>query len=309
MRSPQVTPTSAASRQSGRARPLLYDAPWLGLVAFFAIIVWKMVSHTLSQLISAAFPGDSVFVAGACIGVVGAVVVWRGMKCEEHAATCLGWLGGVLIWNGWFENSFDFFAEAMHVSNIVADSGPKRTLPPNLQVIQAGVLVVLPMFYLIVMANKDTRCRLALWMRRNLRLLAGTPTHAYRPVYARITALEVIFVNWFMYILNVSIHDPRIIGTGQPLHYVAIGCFVVWAAYMAIFGCTRIREAPLAIRYAIGAAAPAWSAIENASSLKLFKEIWLHPFDYSVEMTLIALVFIAVATVLVRAPAPSLRTA
>jgi hypothetical protein len=170
-------------------------------------------------------------------------------------------------------------------------------------VLQSTAVPALTVLYLILIANKDTRCRAALWIRRTLGMDPGTPTARLHPSYARITALEVIFVNWFMYLINITLNDSRVFGIGHPMQYVTLVAFVVWTAWIVTWRLTTIRDMPLAVRYAIGVAGPAWSAVEIASRMRLYTEIWIYPLTYPVAMLAVTATFVLAAIVILRSPA------
>lgn len=272
----------------------LYQPPFLGLIAFAGVILWKPVAHSISVLLDNTLPGASGYLAGGLIGLTGAVIVWKGLRRDEHAATCMGFLGGVMIWLGWFEYAFKFFADYMEVRPLINEAG-RQAISPNLLVLQSTAIPVLTLLFLILIANRETRCRLAMWLRRNLGLQAGVPTPRYRRNYARITALEVIFINWFMYLINITLNDVRIFGTGHPAQFVVFVAFIIWVGYLLIFKLPGIRAMPLAIRYAIGVGGPAWSAVEIASRLDLYTEIWIYPLRYPISMIAITGIFVLTA--------------
>ncbi len=278
----------------------IYARPYLGLLAFAGVILWKPVAHSISVLLSTGFPGDAGYVVGSLIGLVGATIIWKGLRRNELTATCLGFIGGALIWVGWFEYAFDFFAETLHVAPLMYEG--KQAISPNLLVLQSTAIPVLALLYLLLIANKDTQCRLALWLRKNLHLKAETATPGYKRSYARITALEVIFINWFMYLINITLNDSRVFGTEHPAQYVVFVAFIAWAGYLLILKVPKLREMPLAIRYSIGVAGPAWSAIEIASRLELYKEIWIYPFQFPVSMVAITAVFLSIAAAIFVTP-------
>jgi hypothetical protein len=99
-----------------------YRAPWLGVLAFAGVLLWKPVAHSMSVLLEQNFPGNAGYLAGGLIGLLGAVLVWKGLRQQEHMATCLGFLGGVLIWRGWMESALRLYAEEVGVLTLV-DSG------------------------------------------------------------------------------------------------------------------------------------------------------------------------------------------
>jgi hypothetical protein len=82
------------------------------------------------------------------LGIIGAVIVWRGLKKSEVPATWMGVLGASLIWIGWFEFSFGYFAnlyavppyevDAMY-SAILSANMLQATLPPAFAIFLLGL--------------------------------------------------------------------------------------------------------------------------------------------------------------------------
>jgi hypothetical protein len=276
-----------------------FRAPWVGLLGFVTVLMWKPVAHTIAVLLHRHFPGDAGYVAGGVIGLVGALLVWSGIRREEHVGTCFGLAGGLLIWIGWMEYSFVFFAETMRVPWLT-DAAGNRTLPPQFLVLESTAVGVLLTLYLILIASKETGCRAALWLRKVLRLKPGTPGPGYRPTYARITALEVIFVNWFMYLVIIGLIDSRLFGREHPIQYVAFGVFALWAGYCIVARMPKIPSLPFALRYGVGVVGPAWTAIEIGSYKDFWAEIWVEPSRYPVSVTAITLGFAALAALVYR---------
>ncbi|MCU0761015.1 MAG: hypothetical protein MUF07_17695 [Steroidobacteraceae bacterium] len=283
-------------------------APWLGPLAFVTVLLWKPLAHTLAVLLHRHLPGSAGYLAGFAIGLAGAMLVWRGLRREEHAATCLGLAGGLLIWIGWMEYAFVYFAETMRIPWVTLPDGTPA-LPPQFVLMQGTTVPVLLILYLTLVANRDTGCRAALWLRRRLHLNPGAPSPAQRPAYARITALEVIFVNWFMYLVLVTLNDPRVFGRTHPIQYAAFATFVLWAGYCLVARMPRITALPLALRYGVGVVGPAWAAIEIGSYKGFWTEVWIKPAQYPVTVTAIALSFAALAALVYRQPATSQQAA
>jgi hypothetical protein len=283
-----------------------FRTPWLGPLAFLTVLMWKPVAHTLAVLLHRQLPGNAGYAAGFAIGLAGAILIWRGLRRDEHDATCLGLAGGLLVWIGWMEYAFAWFAESMRIPWVtLADGTP--ALPPQFVLMQGTTVPVLLVLYLMLVANRDTGCRAALWLRRRLHLDPGAPTPgtSHRPSAARITALEVIFVNWFMYLVLVTLNDPRLFGRAHPIQYAAFALFVAWAGYCVVARMPRIESLPLALRYGVGVVGPAWAAIEIGSYKGFWTEVWIKPAQYPATVTAITLAFAALAALVYRRPASS----
>ena len=276
----------------------LFRPPLLGLMAFVTVYLWKPVAHSLSVLHGTYFPGTAELWSGAIIGLAGWTLVWRGFGKDDLTATMLGFFGGGLLWLGWFETGFDFFA---HYQNVppVGENG-MTILTPNLLIMQA-TFVPLIAILIFLGANKDTRCRMFKWFHRNARLKPEAPTVGYRRQYSRITALEMVTVSWFFYVLNIMIYDPRFLGPMHPVTLSIYGIFIVWAIYL-IYKLSKEREMAFSIRYAIPTVGVAWLPTEMSTHMGLYKEVWIYPTEYVVTNLMIAAALIAGVVAILNVP-------
>ncbi|MCB2108250.1 MAG: hypothetical protein KDE14_11145, partial [Rhodobacteraceae bacterium] len=158
----------------------------------------------------------------------------------------------------------------------------------ELQIIQASVIPFLVLMIFLTI-NKETRCTMMLWIRRQLKLDAGRAVTGKERNFAAITALEAVATTWACYIITIMIVDPRIVGNpmsmAAQLPYVAI---FAWGMYL-IWRLVKQKYMAPALRYAIGAGNVNWIWVEAGSRAKMYPEIWIKPLQYPVEMTLIAL--------------------
>ena len=253
--------------------------PYLGLLIFATIILYKPIAHTLLVLQHYVFTGDSKYAVGLLVGLFGFWLVGKGLRRDELSATAMGYMGGALIWMGWFEHSFEFFGEALGVDPVMADG--QVYLTPNLALMEATAVPFIAMMILFG-ANRETRCRLLMWFHRNLRTAPPKPTQGYKRNYAWVTAWETIFVTWAFYIMIVMLYDPRLAGIDHPVTYIAFGAYLIWGTYL-LLRLVKYNEPAAAIRYAIPTTNAFWITIEMASHWKWFPEIWVKPLQYPVS--------------------------
>ena len=126
---------------------------------------------------------------------------------------------------------------------------------------------------------------------KNLKLKPETPTVAYKRQYSRITAIEIICINWFFYMVILLLFDTRLLGPTHAVSYAAFPVFIVWGLYL-VAKISREREPAFAIRYAIPTVGVLWLPIEMASAWGLYTEVWIRPLEYSVTMSFMVLAFI-----------------
>ena len=130
------------------------------------------------------------------------------------------------------------------------------------------------------------------WFQRNLKLKPETPTVAYKRQYSRITAIEIICINWFFYMVILLLFDTRLLGPSHWVTQATFPIFIIWGLYL-VTKLSRETEPAFAIRYAIPTVGVLWLPTEMASAWGLYTEVWIRPLEYGVTMSLVTLVFIA----------------
>ena len=265
---------------SGGILRRIHSPPLLGLTALGITLFWKPVAHALTVTLHALFTGSVQYLVAALIGLGGFALVWQGFKRDELTATCMGYMGGAFIWIGWFEYAFDFFGEFLEVPPLMQDGNVFFT--PNLLMIEASAVLYLALL-IFTGANKDTRCRMFLWFHRNLGLRPNKPTPGYQRQFARIAAMETIFISWFFYLVIIIVCDPRIFGPQHIVTYATFVAMIVWGIYLVFFKLIRYRAMAPAIRYAIATAGVLWFCIELTSLWGWYTEIWTKPAEFPIS--------------------------
>lgn len=254
------------------------------------------LGHTLlvlqRQILTVGTAADTV--VSMMLGIAGIVLVWTGLKRPENQATLCGYLGGNLIWIGIFEWTWEYFSHWLRIEP-VTDQG-MMILSPGLLMIQTTSLLVIALL-IFLGANKDTRCRMFMWFHRNFRLRPGRQTPGYQRQHARNVAWETVFLIWFIYIVAITINDPRIIGYDTPAAMAITVGFVIWGIYL-LTKIARIRGVGAAFRYAIPTGNILWLPIEAFSRWGLYPEVWVKPREYPALMSFILIFFALSAAVL-----------
>jgi hypothetical protein len=267
----------------------LYSRPMLGLLAFSVPLIWKPVAHCVSVLSHSAMHGPVLVVGSTVLTLLGFFLVWIGFRKDELTATLLGLAGGSLIFMFGVEPSFAMFAGLMDVAPLTQDG--QTFLTPNLVVMEASLVV-----YLVVLiftgANKDTRCRMFLWFHRNFRLRPNKPTPGYRRQFARIAAMETVFISWFFYLFIILLVDPRLMGPTHPATYVLSFAMLAWGLYLLVFKQLKYTSMAAAIRYAIPVVGILWYFVEITAIWRWYTEIWVKPFEYPLANAALAAAFV-----------------
>jgi len=258
---------------------------------FSLLMVWFSLAlgHTQVVLQHGALPMGALDTSiSFLLGFAGFVLVWMGMKRPENQATMMGWVGGAFIWCGWFEWTWRYTAHILEIEGIYADG--MMILSPELLMIQATTLLVVAML-IFFGANKDTRCRMFLWFHRNLKLKPDTMTPGYKRQYARIAALETVFLIWAIYLFAIFFNDPRGIKYDSITAMVLTLVFVIWGCYL-IVKLMSIRGLGATFRYAIPAGNIMWLPIEAFARWGLYPEVWVKPIEYPLTMLTVFILYL-----------------
>ncbi len=258
---------------------------------FSLLMVWFSLAlgHTVVVLQHGSLPMGAIDTTLSFLqGFAGFALVWIGMKRPENQATLLGWVGGALIWVGWFEWTWRYTAHLLEIDGIY-DAG-MLILSPELLMIQATTMLVVAML-IFFGANKDTRCRMFLWFHRNLKLKPDTMTPGYKRQYARIAALETVFLIWGIYLFAIFFNDPRGIRYDSVTSMLLTVLFVIWGCYLAV-KMMKIRGLGATFRYAIPTGNILWLPIEGFARWGLYPEVWVMPVEYPLLMSSVFILFL-----------------
>ena len=198
-------------------------------------------------------------------------------------ATILGLLSGVLVWTGWVEFSFVWVAEKHGVQPLM-ENGEVATKAEYLVMVSSiGLLGCMILVFLFT----ETRCQFFNWFQRVFEIKKHIkPQSNGRKPIAVITFIETIMVLWFFYLVLLLVYDKDIAGDRHPLTYIVAFGSLFWSIYLFL-NLIRIQVFDYAIRYAIPTVIIFWNFIEVMGRWNLFKEIWVHPFEHALEVSLI----------------------
>jgi hypothetical protein len=160
------------------------------------------------------------------------------------------------------------------------------------------------LFLLYGIFNLQTRCNLMRWFHRNLRFSPGMPTPDNKRSFARITAMEVLFITWFCYLFWLYAIYFGTRGRGMMIVQGLYLSWTAWALYL-IYQCSRqVRMAP-ALRYGIATGIVLWASAEMPAHFGAYKEYWLRPFEYPGFNIISALLFFGGIAVVALRPVPA----
>lgn len=292
------------------AKSRLWKPPVVGIVTFALMFVAIGLAHTLMVLIEHGLGRDTTLAVSPLIGFAGIVMLWYGIKSKnENFQTWIGFLGGVVVWMSWVEFFYMWYGRmnwGMLPRMDGADGLNVSGTWPEYMIMGStiGVLLMMLCFYTF---DKDTRCNMFLWFQDKLGLKEGlgpsTKTAKDRN-YAIITFMETFFVTWFCYAWNLLCFDPGLVGAGDmflAVNLTSVFVATIWSGY-CFTRLIQFKRTSTALRYAIPVGNVFWINVEILSKFGMLKEIWVDPWSYTLEMSVIFAAFLVLVVLLVLAP-------
>jgi hypothetical protein len=278
----------------------IYKKPLVGLLGLFVGFMTQPLGHTVYKVIENV-AGKAYPIAAGITGLIGLLIIWSGLKRDEHSATMRGLLGGWFLWIGWFEFSFKFFAELYNVPSFAVEPEVANgyAAAPQANILQATLPIMVGLFVVYGIFNLQTKCNFMRWFHRNLRFSPGMPTPDNHRSFARITAMEVLFVTWFCYQFWLYAIYFGTQGTGITIVMSLYGAWTIWSLYL-VYKCTQQVRVAASIRYGVGAGIVLWGVAEMPAHFGAYREYWLYPNEYPIFNFISVSVFIAGLVILAR---------
>lgn len=260
-----------------------------GVLAFVLVLLMMPLGHSIMVLIEVFLKSDKLLGA-ALLGILGFVALFWGYKKNEMGttATVLGFLASIFIWTGWVEFSFVWIAEK---NNVLPEmrNGEITTKPEYLVMMSTlGLLLTILAYYFFSRSN----CTFFIWFQKIFKIKNQVQSqNANVKSKAVITFMETIVIMWFFYILLLLIYDETILGERHFFTYFVAWGSLFWSMFL-FFKLVKIRTFDYSIRYAIPTVVIFWNFIEILGRWNLFKEIWVHPIEHWIEVTLFCAAFL-----------------
>ena len=282
--------------KSTLARP-----PFIGLLAFIVVFIVQGLGHTVMVGIQAIFGPGYELQAAFGQGLLGAVLLFIGMRHEgEVAGTWYGFWAGSLLWSGWVEFAFVWNANMLGIPDLMDAHEPGEIATKAEYLVMMSSVGVCLAVMLPLMLNRETKCNLFVWIQRNLKLRTGKPSRGYERNFAYITCLETIFVTWFCYLALLFIYDENILGDRHPVTYAIFFLNTIWALYL-LSRLLQMWKVTTAIRYAIPTAIIAYSSYEIFGRWGTV-DIFVHPEKFGLVLGLLAGALVIAALLAARTP-------
>lgn len=263
--------------------------PLLGLVVLLVTVAGQPLARTVNRLVL-NIGGDWAFWGFVLMGLAGIVLVAVALGWAELSASIAGYAGGMLIWHGFAEGCLRFFADQFQVPAVDFGGFP---LDGRYALLMSTTTILLGVFCVYGLMNRETRCNFMRWILRRLHWSPGDPTPGLRRSYARITAMETLFVQWAIFILFLYF--------GGWLGTTFYAVMLAWCVYL-LWRLFRIPRLGMAFRYSIPVAVVLFSLAEVGAFFGAYPEYWKGALAYPLANLLTLLLFGAGIAMIVRAP-------
>ena len=265
----------------------MLSKPLLGLVVLAITLSGQPLARAINRVILDA-AGDWAFWGFVLMGLAGVVLVGAALRWSELAASIAGYTGGMLIWHGLSEGCLRWFADRFQVPAVDYGGFP---LDGRYALLMSTTTILLGFFCVYGLLNRETRCNFMRWILRRLHWSPGDPSAGVRRSYARITAMETLLVQWFVFILFLFLGGS--LGTNFYLVMLAWCVFLLWQLF-------RIPRPGLAFRYSVPVAIVLFSLAEVGAFFGFYPEYWKDVLAFPLLNVVTALMFGAGAVVMLR---------
>jgi hypothetical protein len=250
----------------------------IGIIVLTATFLGQPLSRAVNKLILQIF-GDWAILGFLALGLGGVALVAAHLSSTENRATVAGFIAGLLIWRGFFDGPLRFFADFFSIAPVDFGGYP---LGGRYALLMSSVTIMLALLLLYGLMNRETKCVFMRWLHRLVHWSPGNPTPNLGRSFARITAMETIFVQWGIFLLFLFFGGW--IGTA----FYAV--MIAWCIYL-IWQLMRRKQAGDAFRYAIPVSVVVWSLVEVAAFFGAFPEYWQSPGEHPIIMTTMLIIF------------------
>ena len=267
------------------------------LASFFLVLFAMPLGHALMTIMDKFMSEDTVHVAGFILGLVGLVMVIMGVFAKgDTRQTLWGLFGGLLFWTGWVEFLFLYYARRYgvppEIENNVVVTKPEYLIMPA----SFGMWMMTMVMYVFSTKNG---CDFITWIQKvcfrdKRKVIVTQPMTRHTSI---VTFMEINMMLWAFYLLLMFCYDKRFLGDHHPVTFlVGLACFI---GSVFMFK----RELKLAawgsnIRMAIATVIIFWTPVEILGRINFFREFWIEPEKYSLQMIAILVVFLGLGVYL-----------
>ncbi|MDB5258533.1 MAG: hypothetical protein JWM14_3228 [Chitinophagaceae bacterium] len=247
------------------------------------------LGHAVMILMEKGFGHGYVYKAALLLGLIGVLLlVWGSLLKTENKATFAGLFSGLFIWTGWIEFAHVYIAHRFGVVPLM-ENGEVVTKPEYL--IMPASVGFLAMFLLYYLYNSKTGCTFFTWIQKVLHIpIKSIPFTNQQKNYTLITAVEMVTLLWTFYLVLLFAYDNEMLGDRHPVTYFIAFGSLLWSAFL-FKDLLKLQSLGYAIRYSIPTVIIFWNFVEILGRWNVLNEIWVKPYEYWLEVTLIFIVF------------------
>lgn len=266
------------------------EKPFTGIVTFIIVLFTMPLGHAAMILMEKGFGHEHIYSAALVLGFLGLfLLIWGVISSSETKATFMGLFGGLFIWTGWVEFAYVYYANRYGVEPLMANgevvTKPEYLIMPS----SVGFWAILIIYYFF---GTKTGCMFFNWLQKKLKLSKVVDLKPVKRNTAITTFLELIALLWTFYLVLLFTYDNNFIGDRHLITYFIAFGSLLWSLYLFI-RLLKINKMAYAVRYAIPTVIIFWNFVEILGRWDFFKEIWVEPQKYWIEMLSILIVFIA----------------
>lgn len=263
--------------------------PFIGILAFLIVLFTMPLGHAAMIIMEKSFGHAYIYHAAILVGFIGlSLLVWGVISANETKATFLGLFGGLFIWTGWIEFAFVYYANRYGVEPLMVNgevvTKPEYLIMPS----SVGFWAILMIYYFL---GSRTGCRFFNWLQNKLKIKRIMEFKPAKRNVAMTTLMELTALLWTLYLVLLFVYDDNFIGDRHAVSYIVAFGSLLWSLFLFV-KLIRITKMAYAIRYAIPTVIIFWTFIEILGRWDVFKEIWVEPSEYWLEMLITAIVFI-----------------
>ena len=257
---------------------------WGRTLASFLLVLFAMpLGHALMKIMERYMSEGTMHVAGVFV---------KG----DTRQTLWGLFGGLLFWTGWVEFLFLYYARRYgvppEIENNVVVTKPEYLIMPA----SFGMWMMTMVMYVFSTKNG---CDFITWIQKvcfrdKRKVIVTQPMTRHTSI---VTFMEINMMLWAFYLLLMFCYDKRFLGDHHPVTFlVGLSCFI---GSLFMFK----RELKLAawgsnIRMAIATVIIFWTPVEILGRINFFREFWVEPEKYSLQMIAILVVFLGLGVYL-----------
>jgi len=263
--------------------------PLIGILAFLIVLLTMPLGHAAMIIMEKSFGHEYIYHAAVILGLIGfGLVVWGMIINKDTKSTFLGLFGGLFIWTGWIEFAFVYYANRFNVAPLM-ENGEVVTKPEYLIMPSSiGFWVIMMMFFFF---SSKSGCGFFNWFQQKFKIRNAVKLKPVSHNFAMTTLMQLIALLWTFYLVLLFVYDSNFLGDRHPVTYFIAFGSLLWSGYLFL-KLLKITKMGYAIRYAIPTVIIFWNFVEILGRWDVFKEIWVEPGKYWLEMLLIFSVFV-----------------